>query len=119
MEKHELQVIWNHLDDACGSLDNALMALEDWDEMPKEVSDAMKRVDFSALVILKNHIESRLGVLAIKSVVRGWECEGCKINRNTVEEVHRDCVCGNDEMIDLVGLLNNTYWTGFWSMDND
>ena len=55
--------------------------------------------------------------MAIKSVIRGWECEGCGINRNTTQEVHRDCACGNEEMMGLVEIINQIYWEWFWNME--
>lgn len=61
--------------------------------------------------------------MAIKSVIKGWECEGCGINRNTMQETHRDCICGikekdenfYNEMKELVPVINEVYWKSFWN----
>lgn len=59
--------------------------------------------------------------MSVISVLKGWECEGCGINRNTVQEVHRDCICGIDdkdfyeEMKELVPVINEIYWKSFWN----
>lgn len=52
-----LQVIWNHLDDACGSLDNALISLSDCGEFNPEIQKSIEQIDFNSLVNLKNLIE--------------------------------------------------------------
>jgi hypothetical protein len=32
--------------------------------------------------------------MSVKSVVNGWTCEGCGVNRNEVTQVWADCQCG-------------------------
>jgi hypothetical protein len=51
--------------------------------------------------------------MAIKSVLRGWECEGCGINRNEVNEVWKDCICDNEEKLKEVETSNTEYWNKF------
>ena len=57
--------------------------------------------------------------MTVRSVIRGWECTGCEINRNTVQEVYRDCVCDNEEMMGLVEVINDIYWKVFWDIENE
>lgn len=54
--KSNLELIWQQLDDACGSLDNA------FDNIGRivgeeQIKDDASRIDFSAIVDLKNQIE--------------------------------------------------------------
>ncbi|WAB25129.1 hypothetical protein M3_0178 [Lysinibacillus phage vB_LfM_LysYB1] len=58
--KDNLATVWNQLDEACGSLDNATMALGSMTNLPANVVKAMECVDFSALVTLKNAVEEML-----------------------------------------------------------
>lgn len=58
--KDNLATVWNQLDEACGSLDNATMALGSMTNLPDNVVKAMEGVDFSALVTLKNAVEEML-----------------------------------------------------------
>lgn len=52
--------------------------------------------------------------MSILSVPLGWQCEGCGVNRNTVEEVHDDCCCGIENNEELVRAINKAYWKKFW-----
>lgn len=57
-----LERAYNNLDDACGSLDNALMDLHDCMELiPDDIKKSIDNIDFSSLVSLKNEIEILLG----------------------------------------------------------
>lgn len=58
--KDNLATVWNQLDEACGSLDNARMMLGDMTNLPENVVKAMYGVDFSALVALKNAVEEMI-----------------------------------------------------------
>ena len=54
--KNNLQQIWDDLDLACGSLDNAFSNIERMVGIEDIVND-MKFIDISAIVSLKNRIE--------------------------------------------------------------
>lgn len=56
----ELRVIWDHLDNACGSLDNALINLGSVEGLNSEIEKSMDGIDFSVIVSLKNMIEEQL-----------------------------------------------------------
>lgn len=55
-----LKTVWQQLDDACGALDNALFNIAMMTDMPKDLKDSADSIDFTAIVILKNHIEELL-----------------------------------------------------------
>lgn len=55
--KHNLEKIWKQLDDACGSIDNALTNINSIGRMPKYIKNRADYIDFSAIVSLKNEIE--------------------------------------------------------------
>lgn len=54
-----LETVWQHLDDACGSLDNALTNISMMKDMPEHVKNSAERlqVEFENIVSLKNKIE--------------------------------------------------------------
>lgn len=51
--------------------------------------------------------------MSVHSVLLGWKCD-CGVNRNTVNEVWRDCVCKKQLSKQEVEKSNNTYWNNFW-----
>lgn len=55
--ENNLERIWDNLDNASGSLDNALHDISLMANLPKEIKDSLDRIDLSAIVILKNQIE--------------------------------------------------------------
>jgi len=62
-----LKKAWKLIDDACGSLDNAMYRINTVavkgklsEEQTKRIDKKLERVDFSALVALKNEIEEIL-----------------------------------------------------------
>lgn len=48
-------------------------------------------------------------------MLRGWECEGCGINRNDANEVWRDCKCSDDVNVNDIESSNKEYWDRFWN----
>lgn len=54
---NNLRDIWLQLDNACGSLDNALVDLDSMVGLPDEIKEKAERVDFGEIVNLKNQIE--------------------------------------------------------------
>lgn len=53
----KLKNVWKHLDDACGSLDNAFHELHSLQAVHEELEDTAGLIDFSMIVYLKNEIE--------------------------------------------------------------
>lgn len=60
MTDKNLQTVLKHLDDACGSLDNAIIELSSMTALPQNMQDYLNRIgiDFDDIVSLKNDIES-------------------------------------------------------------
>jgi len=52
-----LQTILDQLDNSCGSLDNALATLGFMSGLPESIKQGIDRIDFSAIVGLKNEVE--------------------------------------------------------------
>jgi len=52
-----LKEIEKMLDDACGNIDNAIMALAELDNLPEEIKKRVEWFDLSEVVCLKNDIE--------------------------------------------------------------
>lgn len=55
--KENLQNVWKLLDDACGSLDEALTQIGLMNNISEGVEKSVERIDFDSLVELKNKIE--------------------------------------------------------------
>lgn len=55
--KKNLETVWNQLDDACGSLDNASYNLGSMTGLPEEVNNLLDSIDLTRIVSLKNEIE--------------------------------------------------------------
>jgi len=55
-----LQIIWEQLDTACGSLDNALTTLYSMTNIPDNVRKKMESIDTTVIVGLKNEIEEMM-----------------------------------------------------------
>lgn len=58
--QNSLKELWDHLDDACGSIDNATTNLSMMVDVPTEIADAINRIDFSSIVSAKNMIEEMI-----------------------------------------------------------
>ena len=56
--KNNLQEIWDQLDAACGSLENALTALGSMCNIPTNIEKSIEAIDFSAIADLKNEVEA-------------------------------------------------------------
>jgi ubiquitin C-terminal hydrolase len=52
-----LKEVWQQLDDACGSIDNATANLSEMTNLPQQLIDTLDRFDFGVIVSLKNDIE--------------------------------------------------------------
>lgn len=52
-----LKLVWTQLDDACGSLDNALDNISRMVGLSDDIKRSASLIDFSAIVNLKNSIE--------------------------------------------------------------
>lgn len=55
--KSNLEIIWNQLDDASGSLYNALTNISSMSGIPKDIEDVIAMIDLSAIDSLKDKIE--------------------------------------------------------------
>ena len=58
--KNNLNKTWELLDDACGSLENAIHMISSMVDMPEDVEKAINQIDFFAIVALKEQIEMLL-----------------------------------------------------------
>lgn len=58
--KSNLERVWENLDNACGSLENAFFDIASMVEMPEEIKKGYEGIDFSAIVNLKNEIEEMI-----------------------------------------------------------
>jgi len=64
--KNNLEIIWEQLDDACGSIDNAMMNINSIGKIPQDIKDKANSIDFSAIVSLKNEIEEILNKMKVE-----------------------------------------------------
>lgn len=55
--KVNLQTVWEHLDQACGSLDHATHDLSLMVELPSDITQQLEQLDISRIISLKNQIE--------------------------------------------------------------
>ena len=55
--QNNLTKTWELLDDACGSLENAIQMISAMVDMPEDAERAMNQIDFSAITSLKEQIE--------------------------------------------------------------
>jgi hypothetical protein len=46
--------------------------------------------------------------MSVKSVVNGWTCEGCGVNRNEVTQVWQDCQCNSVTCLNCSHTFNVT-----------
>lgn len=58
--KSNLQTVWEHLDSACGSLENALQNISLMKNIPNNIKDTAEGIYVSDIVVLKNLIEELL-----------------------------------------------------------
>lgn len=55
-----LETLWKHLDDACGSLDNAFHTLDELKDLPEDIKSQAELIDFDTIVNVKNTFEQLL-----------------------------------------------------------
>jgi hypothetical protein len=55
-----LNYVWNHLDDATGSLYNAMQNLNLMTDIPQELKDRLDRIDISEIVAIREEIEDMI-----------------------------------------------------------
>lgn len=51
---------WEHLDHACGGFEHAVELIEEMENLPQEIKDKAKKIDFSPVTDLKDDIEKEL-----------------------------------------------------------
>lgn len=57
MTLFNLRTVWNYLDSATGSLDNAFISIGSMKAVPEDVRAMVERIDFTAITALKERIE--------------------------------------------------------------
>lgn len=58
--KSNLAIILKQLDDACGSIDNAVININTIKKIPQEIKDSANNIDFSTIISVKNQVEELL-----------------------------------------------------------
>ncbi len=91
---NNLKKVWGYLDDACGSLDNALIFIGSMKSLPEDAVKSIDNIDFSAVVNLKNSVEELIEELENnpKKEKQGRETGKCKLCKNEIGEANLE-VC--------------------------